>query len=180
MADDPFHSTIHSVAPDKLEAMKDALFDFKESGTKHVEAANKFQAGLDKVIDVLLILVMKLGRASAFQIAAGAVQVVCLVALIISTVQILSLRSEVRDLLHRQEEVAKSQKRIEKATSETQEKLATTSETVKETQETVRKVEQTAPQVEIDKRSGKAKLVLPKPTPTASTKPTKGLEIPLE
>lgn len=172
MSDDPLSNTINSIPPDKLDAMRGEMFDFKTGGLKHLEAANKFQAGLDKVIDVLLVLVMKFGRATSALILGGIVLVVCMFALVIVTIQIFSLRSEVRDLLDRQEEFSRSQKRIEKTSNETQEKVESTGKAVEETQEKVKAAVDASPKVEVDKRTGKAKLVVsvpPKPRPAAAS-----------
>lgn len=157
-------TTINSIAPERLDAMKDSFFtELKESGSKHVEAATRFQAGLDKVIDVLLILVLKFGRATTMQLVNGGLNIACLVTLIIATVQITTLRSEVKDLMFKQEEFAKSQKRIEKTTSETQQDVATASQKVAETKAKVDDVAATAPKVELDTKTGKAKLVVQVP-----------------
>ncbi len=165
-------TTIASMAPGKLEALKDVVFrDFEVSGSKHVEAATKFQAGLDKVVDVLLILVLKFGRASTMLLVLGLLNVACVITIIVTTVQIAVLRSEVGDLMDRQEEFAKSQKRIEKTTTETKQDVATTSQKVSETQAKVETAVEAAPKVELDARTGKAKLVVPVP-PKPSKKPT--------
>lgn len=193
---DPLSSTLGSVVPEKFEAMKDSFFksieafkSLEESGSKQVEAANKFQAGLDKVVDVLLILVMKFGRASTMLLANGIVTLICLVALIIAIVQVTSLRFEVKDLLDRQEAFSRAQDRIEKTTTETKNDVANTNQKVSETQAKVDDVAQASPKVEVDK-NGKAKLVVsvppkgaPKlPAPPSSAAPPAGrkLVLPLE
>jgi hypothetical protein len=182
MPEDPLVRTINSIPPEKLEGMREEMFDLRTSGSKHVEAANKFQNGLDKVTDVLLILVMKFSRSTTVLLIAGLFNFVVLVALVICTVNILLLRSEMRDLLDRQESFARSQSRIEKTTNATQEKVDSTSKTVEETQAKV----EAAPKIELDRKTGRAKLVVqvsPKPRPaasaTSSTVP-KQIEIKLE
>lgn len=166
MSNDPLSNAVNSVPPDKLENMREEMFSFRTSGAQHIEAANKFQAGLDKVIDVLLVLVMKFGRATSVLILGGILLVVNLVALLIVTVQIFSLRSEVRDLLDRQETFSKSQERIEKTANETQEK-------VEATQAKVDTAVEATPKIEVDKRTGKAKLIVPAqpPKPATSSSP---------
>ncbi len=157
-------TAIASIAPGKLEAMRDVVFrDLEVSGSRHVEAATKFQAGLDKVTDVLLILVLKFGRASTMLLALGILNVICIAIIVVATVYIAALRSEVGDLMDRQEEFAKSQKRIEKTTTETKQDVATTSQKVAETQAKVETAVEAAPKVELDARTGKAKLVVPVP-----------------
>ncbi len=183
MSDDPLSNITNSIPPDKLEAMRGEMVDFQASGAKHVEAATKFQAGLDKVIDVLLVLVMKFGRATSVLVLGGIVLVISLVVLVVSTIQIVQLRSDVRDLLDRQEAFAQSQDRVEKTTHETQEKVESTGKAVEATQE---KVEASTPKIEVDVRTGKAKLVVPAqaPKPATSSSPaaegTRKLEIKLE
>jgi cell division protein FtsL len=180
MSEDPLSRTINSIPPEKLEVLREEMFDFRTSGSKHVEAAHKFQSGLDKVTDVLLILVMKFSRSTTVLLIAGLFNLVLLITLIICTVNILMLRSEMRDLMDRQESFARSQSRIEKTTNETQEKVASTSKAVEETQAKV----EAAPKIELDRKTGKAKLVVqvppkPRPTPAASGAP-KQIEIKLE
>lgn len=157
-------NTIDSIAPERLDAMKENMFkSLEESGSMHLEAATKFQAGLDKVTDVLLILVLKFGRATTFLIVVGIINIVVLTINVIATVNIAALRSEVRDLMDRQEEFARSQKRIEKTTVETKQDVASTNQKVAETQAKVDTAVETAPKVEIDARTGKAKLVVSVP-----------------
>lgn len=188
MSDDPLSNTINSIPPEKLDVMRDEMFDFKTSGGKHIEAANKFQAGLDKVTDVLLVLVLKFARATTVLLIAGIFNIVLLTTLIICTVNILSLRSEVRGLLDRQEEFARSQSRIERTANETQSQVKSTSKTVEETQAKVETAVDSAPKVEVDKKTGKAKLVVqvpakPRPVPAASgsaAPSSKQIEIKLE
>jgi cell division protein FtsL len=195
----PLDNTLNSIPPEKLAEMRrhteDELDKLKASGSIHVEAANRFQAGLDKITDVLLILVMKFGRATTVLLIVGGLNIVLLVALIISLVNILSLRSEARDLLDRQEEFARSQKRLERTTNDTQEKVDTTSKRIEETQHKVDTAVESAPKVEVDSRTGKAKLVVPveskkpikvapppasKPLPAASGAVAPKYEIPLQ
>jgi hypothetical protein len=162
MSNDPLSNAVNSVPPDKLETMREEMFSFRTSGAQHIEAANKFQAGLDKVIDVLLVLVMKFGRATSVLILGGLVLVVNLVSLVVVTIQIFSLRSEVRDLLDRQESFSRSQERIEKTANATQEK-------VEATQAKVDTAVETSPKIEVDKRTGKAKLIVPATPPKDAT-----------
>lgn len=184
LKDDPLSSTLGSTSPERLKQLKEELFD---SSSKHMEAANRFQAGLDKVIDVLLILVLKFGRATTMLLANGIFSIICLVTLVVATVQIMSLRSEMKDLMDRQEEFAKSQQRIERTTNDTQKQVTTASKQVEETSAKVDTVAETAPKVELDPKTGKAKLVVtvpPKPSPKSSNPPPAGsgrkLDIKLE
>jgi hypothetical protein len=181
MSDDPLSKAINSIPPEKLEAFKEDLFDFKTGGMRHIEAANKFQAGLDKVIDVLLVLVMKFGRATTVLVVAGIVALVNLIALLVVTINIFVLRSEVRDLLYQQEDFARSQRRIERTATETQEKVESTGKAVEATKTAV----ETVPKVELDRKTGKAKLVVQVPPkakapPVASGAPSRQVEIKLE
>jgi len=175
---DPLTTTIESIAPERLDAMKEDLFkNLEKSGTKHVEAATKFQAGLDKVVDVLLILVLKFGRATAVLIVLGVLNIICLTVNVVATVQLTTLRVQVRDLMNQQEDFARSQKRIEKTTSETKQDVATTSKKVAESNARVETAVEAAPKVEVDTKTGKAKLVVSvpkikaKPAASSPTKP---------
>jgi hypothetical protein len=171
---DPLLSTIESIAPDKLSEMKDRLSkELETSGSKHAEAAARFQAGLDKVIDVLLILVLKFGRATTMLLVMGILNIICVVTLIVATVHVTALRSEVRDLMDHQEEFARSQKRIERTTTETKQDVATTSQKVSETQAKVETAAEAAPKVEVDAKTGKAKLVVPVTEARAKATPVK-------
>jgi hypothetical protein len=165
MANDPLTNTVNSVPPEKLDNMRDEMFIFRTTSAQHIEAANKFQAGLDKVVDVLLVLVMKFGRATSVLILGGLVLVINLVALVVVTVQIFSLRSEVQDLLDRQEAFSRSQERIEKTANVTQQK-------VEATQQKVETAVEAAPKIEVDKKTGKAKLIVPAQPPKVDTSST--------
>ncbi len=161
----PLDNTLNSIPPEKLEEMRrhteDELEKLKTSGSIHVEAANRFQAGLDKVTDVLLILVMKFGRATNMLLAIGILLVVNLAMLVISTVQAVTIRTQMTDLQDRQEDFARSQKRLERTTNDTQVKVDSTSKKVDETQQKVDSAAESAPKVEVDTRTGKAHLVVP-------------------
>lgn len=199
----PLDNTLNSIPPEKLQEMRrhteDELEKLKTSGSIHVEAANRFQAGLDKVTDVLLILVMKFGRATAMLLAIGIVLVLNLAMLVIATVQSVTIRTQMTDLQERQEDFARSQKRLERTTTDTQDKVDSTSKKVDETQQKVESAAEAAPKVEVDTKTGKAKLVVPvdakktvkvapprtaKPVPAASAAPAGAIppkyEIPLE
>lgn len=139
---------------EKIEEMKSKLFqDFESSGAKHVEAANKFQAGLDKVIDVLLMLVLKFGRATTAQIVNMVILLACLITLVVTTVNISYLRSEVRSLMYKQEDLMKAQARIEKTASETNSKVNTTNRIVSDAVEA-------SPKIEVNQKTGKTELVV--------------------
>jgi uncharacterized protein YlxW (UPF0749 family) len=199
----PLDNTLNSIPPEKLQEMRrnteDELEKLKTSGSIHVEAANRFQAGLDKVTDVLLIRVMKFGRATNMLLAIGILLVVNLLMLVIATVQSVTIRTQMTELLDRQEEFARSQKRLERTTTDTQEKVDSTSKKVDETQLKVDSAAEAAPKVEVDTKTGKAKLVVPveskktvkvsppktaKPVPASSAQgagaPAPKYEIPLE
>ena len=161
----PLDNTLNSIPPEKLAEMRrhteDELEKLKTSGSIHVEAANRFQAGLDKVTDVLLILVMKFGRATNMLLAIGILLVVNLAMLVIATVQSVTIRTQMTDLQDRQEDFARSQKRLERTTNDTQVKVDSTSKKVDETQQKVDSAAESAPKVEVDTRTGKARLVVP-------------------
>lgn len=148
------------------------LKDDQDRNSLHMEAANRFQAGLDHVVNVLLMLVLKFGRASTLLVVMGAINSACLVFLVICTVQIATLRSEMRDLLDRQEVLAKSQVRIEKAAQDTNEKVDQTNQKVEIA------VEQ-QPKIEVDAKTGKAKIVVKKP-PVKVVPPPSSASAPLE
>jgi len=164
--EDSLIKAIGSISEGQLDVMRKRFHDEIElSGALHVEAASKFQAGLDKVVDVLLILVLKFGRATTMLIVLGLLNVVCLVINVIATVQVASTRSEVRDLVERQEEFASSQKRIETSTTATQ-------KTIDATQAKVDSVVEASPKIEVDAKTGKAKIIIPtKKSAPASSKP---------
>lgn len=131
MTNDPLSKALKSVTPDELEAMR---LKFQEemdkSSAKHAQAAERFSAGLDKVVDVMLILVLKFGRATTMLLVIGALNIVCLLMMVISTIQMTSVNSQVHDLVMQQESFAASQKRLEKTTTDS-------------SQEVVKKVEET-------------------------------------
>jgi type II secretory pathway pseudopilin PulG len=161
MPDDTLNKTIESVRPEKLENMRQTFQrELEMSGAIHVEAAQKFQAGLDKVVDVLLILVLKFGRATTALLAIGFVILISLVTMIIATVKIIELSSAVAEIQQHQEEASLSAQRIEKATTDTQKQVDTTSKKIDDTQAKVDSVAASTPQVEVDSRTGKAKLVI--------------------
>jgi len=179
---DSLTKTLESIPPEQLDAMR-ARFkqEVETSGAMHVQAATKFQAGLDKVVDVLLILVLKFGRATSALLAIGVVLIVCLITLIIATVKILELSSQVADIAHHQEEAALSTQRIEKATTDTQKQVDTTSKNLEAKVDTV---VAGAPQVEVDSK-GKAKIVIQatkkKHVPSApSSAPPAAVHLPVE
>ena len=70
---------------------------------------------LDKVVDVLLILVLKFGRATSALLAIGILLVVCLVTLIIAAVKVLEVSSQLAEIQQHQDEFSISQKHIEES-----------------------------------------------------------------
>ena len=146
-----------SVPPERLSMLREDLLDFRKSGLKHQEAADRFSAGLDKVVDVLLILVLKFGRATSMIIAMIVILGLCCVTLVVSTIHVMTLKYDVADLIRRQEAFARVQERLEKATNSTQEQVSSTNKKIEETQATI----EAAPKIEIDKKTGKPKIVVP-------------------
>jgi hypothetical protein len=126
---------------------------------------NKELTGLDKIVEVIGILVLKFGRATSALIAVGIMLVLCLVTLVTSMVQSMVIRSEMRDLLDRQELLIKSQGRLEKASSSTQKVLTDTLQKVVETQAKIETVAETTPKIKVDSKTGKTKLVIQKTVP---------------
>lgn len=129
--------------PLELEsAKKTVLFELeKTDNLPHtLKAAEKFGLGLDSVTDVLLILVLKFGRATSVLIAIGGLLIVCLLGLVISLVNVAALSSQMADIQLKQEEIARLQVRIETKTTETKEKVDSTEKKIVETQEAVGEV----------------------------------------
>lgn len=155
-----------SKEPDPVQTLKD-----EHELNSHMQAANRFQAGLDSVVNVLLMLVLKFGRASTLLLAMGVVSSVCLIFLVICTIQIVEIKTQMRDLMDRQEVLAKTQMRIEKTSQETNQK-------VEQTQQKVDIAVEQQPKIEVDSRTGKAKIVVKKPPkPLSSTTATAPLDI---
>lgn len=124
---------------------------------------NKELTGLDKMIDVIALLVLKFGRATTALIGVGSLLILCLITLVISMAQSMVIRNEVRDLLDRQELLIKSQARLEKTMTATQLVLTDTLEKVVETQAKVETVAESTPKIKVDSKTGKTKLVIQKP-----------------
>lgn len=137
---------------EKVAEMKQAMH-LETSSAKHLEAAAKFEAGMDKVVDVLLMLVLKFGRATTAQIVSLFILFVCLITLVITTINVSYLRGEVKDLMRQQESLMQAQKRIERTTTETKKDMADTSLRMTA-------AAQSAPKIEVDQKTGKAKLVV--------------------
>jgi len=92
------------VTPDILETSK-AL-------NKQALVADKFEAGVDKMTDVLLMLVLKFGRASTFMIATLVLIGVLMIGVTVSVVKQISLSNKLTEASNRMERVENSQKRI--------------------------------------------------------------------
>src|SRR5512142_715347 len=117
--------TIHSVSPKQLEEAENRVSLLGIAGEMHVAAANKFEAGLDKVINVLLVLVLKFGRATTALVAVGTLLFFCLLLLVYSTVNIVVLSSQIQDLQAKQDALIQSQNRLEKTAKATERELST-------------------------------------------------------
>lgn len=141
-----------STDSDKIAEMKHNM-DLEVSTSRHLEAAQRFEAGMDKVVDVLLMLVLKFGRATTAQVVNLFLLFMCLLILVISTINVSYLRDEVKDLMYQQEDLMRAQKRIEQTTEATKKDVATTSEQVT-------KVAEATPKIEVDEKTGKAKLIV--------------------
>jgi len=160
--ENPLNEIIRSIPPDKLEDMRAEMSNFEQGSRTHVEAANQFRTGLDKVIDVLLILVLKFGRATSVLLAVGILMTLGTVILVVNTIQAVQLRSDVAALLDQQEQFARSQKRLEKTAAENQ---ARTQRSVEATRDQIKSVEtqiEKTPRIEVDQHTGRARLVVPK------------------
>ena len=180
---DELTKAIESIPPAQLDVMRKRFQDEIElSGAVHVAAATKFQAGLDKVVDVLLILVLKFARATSALIAIGFVLIVCLVTLIVATVKVLEVSNQVAEIQQHQDEFSMSQKRIEESTTATQKQVDSTNQKIDATQAKVDTVVDSAPKVEVDARTGRAKIVIPAKAkkPATATAPAVASSKPLE
>ena len=132
--------------------------------------------GLDKIVEVIAILVLKFGRATSVLLAIGGLLILCLTVLVISMVQFMTVKSETRSLLDRQEVLIKSQARLEASTMATQNALVEASKKITETQARVETVAEATPKIKVDSKTGKTKLVIQKPallsvTQDSSSKP---------
>lgn len=162
---DELQDIIKSLPPEQQLRMRERFQeDLERSGAKYAEAANKFQAGLEGVTNVMLNLVLNFGRASTLLLVIGAINTLCLIMMVISTIQVTAVKSQMDDLLLKQEASAK---RLEKTTTESNEEVV---KKVEETKAKVDNVVETAPKVKVDARTGKAKLVVPAPSATPSKK----------
>ncbi len=141
-----------STDSDKIAEMKHNM-DLEMGTSRHLEAAQRFEAGMDKVVDVLLMLVLKFGRATTAQVVNLFLLFVCLLILVISTINVSYLRDEVKDLMYQQEDLMRAQKRIEQTTEATKKGVDTTSQQVT-------KVAEATPKIEVDEKTGKAKLIV--------------------
>jgi hypothetical protein len=176
---DELTKAIESIPPAQLDVMRKRFQDEIElSGAVHVAAATKFQAGLDKVVDVLLILVLKFARATSALIAIGFVLIVCLVTLIIATVKVLEVSNQVAEIQQHQDEFSMSQKRIEESTTATQKQVDSTSQKIDATQAVL----ESDPHVEVDTKTGRAKIIIPAKAkkPATATAPAVASSKPLE
>lgn len=121
---------------------------------------DKELTGLDKMIEVIALLVLKFGRATTALIAVGVLLIFCVVALIVSMAQTIVLRNQMRDLLDRQELLVKSQVRLEKTMTSTQLVLTDTLHKVVETQAKIETVAEATPKITVDSKTGKPRLVM--------------------
>ncbi len=126
---------------------------------------NQELAGLDRVVEVIARLVLKFGRATSALLVIGGLLIICLTVLIISMVQFITVRNEMRDLIDRQELLIKSQARLEKSALATQAILEETQKKVSETQARVETVAESTPKIKVDSKTGRTKLVIQKPVP---------------
>lgn len=155
---------IKNLTPEQQLRMRERFgADLEQSGAKYVDAANKFQAGLEGVTNVLLNLVLNFGRASTLLLVIGGINVVCLVMMVISTIQMISVKSQVDDLLMKQESFAVSQRRFDQSNEEVVKK-------VEETKAKIDDVAETSPKVKVDSKTGRPRLVLPVPSTATSKK----------
>lgn len=163
---------LNDLTPEQQQRMRERFeADLQRSGAAHVEAARKFQAGLEGVTNVMLNLVLNFGRASTLLLVIGATNILCLIMMVISTVQAVSIRSQVDDLLMKQESLVVSQRQLEKSTTEATEEV---SKKVDETKAIV----ETAPKIKVDAKTGKAKLVGPADPKSSAKKYEFGLDQP--
>lgn len=157
--------------------------DFRELRTTG-QIASQFNQGLDKVTDVLLLLVLKFGRASSLLVGVLVGIALCIIALIWNTAYLAATRADIAEAQIKQEEVLKQQEEILKRTKEAY-------NSAMEAKQTAEEAAKTAPSVVVDE-DGKAKLLikgdkdnpLPDELPasrrsTAPKRTEKGVEIPL-
>lgn len=140
---------------------------------------NQELAGLDRIVEVIARLVLKFGRATSALLAIGGLLILCLIILIVSMVQFITIRNEMRDLLDRQELLIKSQARLEKSALATQVVLEETQKKVSETQAKVETVAESTPKIKVDSKTGKTRLVIQKPAvaPPSVSAPSKPAEV---
>ncbi len=114
--------------------------------------ASQFNQGLDKVTDVLLILVLKYGRASSMLVGVLFGITIALAVQVYNTISLANARSEVSNLLREMEEIQKKQGAI----------LATAADAVersKAAEARAKAAEEAAPEIVVDSE-GQATLVV--------------------
>lgn len=157
--------------------------DFRELRTTG-EIASQFNQGLDKVTDVLLLLVLKYGRAASLLVGVLVGIAICIVALIWNTAYLAATRADVAEAQMKQEEILQKQSETLKQTREAY-------SSAMEAKEVAEAAAAAAPAVVVDE-DGKAKLIIkgdkehPLPDdlpnsrkPSAAKRTEKGVEIPL-
>lgn len=157
--------------------------DFRELRTTG-EIASQFNQGLDKVTDVLLLLVLKYGRASSLLVGVLVGIAICIVALVWNTAYLAATRADVAETQMKQEEILQKQSEILRKTKEAY-------SSAMEAKEVAEAAAAAAPAVVVDEK-GKATLIIkgdkehPLPDdipnsrrPAAAKRTEKGVEIPL-
>lgn len=157
--------------------------DFRDLRTTG-QIASQFNQGLDKVTDVLLLLVLKFGRASSLLVGVLVGIAICIIALVWNTAYLAATRSDVADAQAQQEEILRKQEEILKQTQEAYNSVMDAKKVAEEAAEA-------APAVVVDE-DGRAKLIIkgdkenPLPNelpnskrPSAAKRTDKGVEIPL-
>jgi len=165
------------------ERTRASLVDINRTG----EIADKFMSGLDKISDVLLILVLKFGRATSLLLGVLMILGVAICFLIWNVIMIYNTRMDMAELMDQVQEVQKKQgDTIVRA--EAAEKRAEAAE------EKAAEAAEAAPKIVVDE-AGRARLIVkedlaqdtpspsPRPTSKASKRPTRteqGVAFPID
>ncbi len=131
---------LRSISPKALQKARDQVSQVSntpveirvasDSERARASTAERFSSGLDAVTDVLLLLVLKFGRATSFLVACGLVLLACLAALIVSIVKISDSTRKSEDVLLQIERIEHDQQGLEKKVIETKSQVDRTARTV--------------------------------------------------
>jgi ABC-type multidrug transport system fused ATPase/permease subunit len=156
--------------PNPLQSSQSTdINDLKNTG----EIASRFNQGLDKVTDVLLILILKFGRASSMLVVVLAGIAIAITVMAINTVYLVSTRSDIESLLDEMRLVQKKQTAL---LAKSEEALARSISAEKE----AREAKESAPEIIINAEGQTALIVKGEPVAvkgepvkvTGASKPT--------